>query len=246
MTALVQERFIVVTQPSGVVIAAVPPPSQVVFGVGGGSGSSTPTPPITGFALEATQQDLLTRLAEVLAQLQGTLAVDTGLTLPPDPARDTTLMAILSALGAPVLPAGSATEAKQLPNNHQVSVSNLPQVQAITGGVTTDDSSEREYAPGLVSDVATQAGDKTIYIPTPGKAWRLRWAYAVPVLRGSEEPPVITIKTVNASGELIKTLYSVAAVSKRKVITMPAGARLVVNLDVPVRVPVTFDIEELP
>ncbi len=176
-----------------------------------------------------------------------------------------------------------ATKAQQLPDNHDVNVSNqpsdyplpaaqvtalLPQTNALTraqldaapvavntglaqgiqqgGTVLTDDSSEREYSPGLTPLLVTVAGDTTVYTPPAGKAWLLHFAYAVPVTRGVEDAPVITIKTVSAASVLIATHYIAAAVSKRKKIAMPVDARLVVNLDIAGRVPTNFDIELLP
>jgi len=180
--------------------------------------------------VESRLAQIRDRLPSVIGQL--TRASSLAVTLSAEDA--SALVALIDAVTA--LPRAQAA------TNAQLRETPLP----ISGGVTTDDSSEREYAPGLVSDVASQAGDKEIYAPPAGKAWRLRWAYAVPVTRGSEDAPVITIKTVNAAGGALKTHYSAAAVSKRKVITMPADARLVVSLDIAGRVPVTFDIEELP
>lgn len=67
---------------------------------------------------------------DVKVNPSGALTVDTGLTQPTTPA-DTQQV---SAASLP-LPAGAATEAKQLPDNHQVSVSNFPATQAVSGTV---------------------------------------------------------------------------------------------------------------
>lgn len=114
------------------------------------------------------------------------------------------------------------------------------------GVVETDDSNEREYTPGLTPTLVTLAGDTTVYTPPAGKAWILHWSYAIPVIRSSQEPPVITVKTVDVNGIALATHYIAAAVSKRKQVTMPIDARLVVNLDISSLVPCTFDIELLP
>lgn len=65
-------------------------------------------------------------LIALAQQLAGTLTVETGLQQPTRP----TDTQPISAVALP-LPAGAATEAKQLPDNHQVTVSNLP--DPITG-----------------------------------------------------------------------------------------------------------------
>lgn len=58
------------------------------------------------------------------------VVVETGLTQPTTPA-DTQPVSV----AALPLPDGAATEAKQLPDNHQVSVSNFPTTQAVSGTV---------------------------------------------------------------------------------------------------------------
>ena len=112
------------------------------------------------------------------------------------------------------------------------------------GGGPAADSGEQAYVPGLSGQTVTSSGDTLIYMATAGKAFRIRWSYAVPVTRGSEDPPVITIKILNPDNTVYATPFVVAAVSKRKLITGPVGGKIVVNLDIAARVPVTFDIEE--
>ena len=218
-----------------------------------------------------------TDLTAILTRLGQTLSVDTGLSIP-QPQTDALTNAQLRALAVAIsaaslpLPAGAATAAKQLPDGHDVRVSNqpaefplpaaqivalAPQTNALTQAqlleqelpVRTEDSSEREYTPGLLGTLVTAAGDTVVYAPPAGKSWILHQAYAVPVTRGAEEPPVITIKTITSAatgGTPLKTHFVWAANSSRKRITMPADARLVVELDIPGRVPTTFDIEVLP
>lgn len=116
-------------------------------------------------------------------------------------------------------------------------------VMRIAGGV---DSSEKEYTPGSFGNTITAAGDTVVYTAPTGKGFVIHSAYAVPVLRGSEDPPVITIKIVNAANAVLSTPYVWAANSKRKKITCPVDAKIVVNLDIAARVAYTFDIEALP
>ena len=151
-----------------------------------------------------------------------------------------------SAYPLPADQLAALTPQKTALTNSELRASPIP--AQVSGTVATDDSSEREYGPGLIATLVTTAGDTIVFTPTAGKAWRLHWAYAVPLTRDSENAPVITIKTIASAaagaGDL-KKHYCVTAMSKRKVISMPADARLVVNLDIAGRVPVTFDIEEL-
>lgn len=101
------------------------------------------------------------------------------------------------------------------------------------------------FEPGMVGAIVTVSGDTDIYeVATPGNAFRIRWSYAVPVVRGSEEPPVITIKLLNPDLSVYKTPFVAAALSKRKRIDGPVDGKLVVNLDIAARVACTFDIEE--
>lgn len=211
-------------------------------------------------------------LLAVIAKLGTTLNVNTGLTTQTDALTNAQLRAAAVAISAASLPlpAGAATEAKQLADNHNVTVSNTtfplpagqlttltPQTNVLTRAqldaadvsVRTEDSSEREYTPGLTGVLVTSAGDTIVYTPPAGKGWILHSAYAVPVTRGAEDPPVITIKTISSAGSggnLLKTHFVWAANSSRKKITMPADAQLVVALDIAGRVPTTFDIEVLP
>lgn len=239
MLALVQQRVMVVQQPAAVLLAQRPQPAQIVFGVGAGGGGGSSFAPITGFNLEITQQQIL----------QSMLA---GLGVSISPAQ-------ISALQT--LPANAATEsslASGVLKLANIDTDTFQAVMLLTSilsrlnsnlSVTTEDSSEREYAPGLLGTLVANAGDTIIYTPPAGKGWILHASYAVPVSRGTQDPPVITVKTVAsaaAGGALLKTHFVWAANSSRKRITMPADARLVVNLDIAGPVPTTFDIEVLP
>jgi type 1 fimbria pilin len=106
------------------------------------------------------------------------------------------------------------------------------------------DSGEREYSPGLTPALVTAQGQTVIYTAPDGVAFRIRKFYAVPVVRGAENAPVVTLKLLNADGSLFKVFYIAAAVSERKQVTGPAGGKIAVTLDVQGRVPTTFDIEE--
>jgi hypothetical protein len=152
----------------------------------------------------------------------------------------------------PVTQAGSATAAKQLADNHQVTVSN-----PITGFATASnqlpdghdvaaiDSGEREYSPGLTPALVTASGETIVYTAPTGVGFRIRKFYAVPIVRGVEDAPVITLKILDSAGSLYTTFYIAAAVCERKPVTGPAGGKIVVSLDIAARVGATFDIEEL-
>lgn len=87
---------------------------------------AAPVPVDTGLT---TQTDALTD-TELRASPVG---VDTGLTQPTTPS-DTQPV---SAAALP-LPTGAATAANQLPDNHNVTVSNFPAIQIVDGTVTSD------------------------------------------------------------------------------------------------------------
>lgn len=94
-------------------------------------------------AVETTQQEIL---SELQTQQKNSLTnselraspvpVTTGLQQPTTP----TDVQPISATNLP-LPTGAATAAKQLPDNHNVTVSNFPAVQTITGIVSLDEPS---------------------------------------------------------------------------------------------------------
>ena len=75
-------------------------------------------------------------------------SIDTGLTQPTTP--DDTQPVSVDTLP---LPTGAATEAKQLPDNHQVTVSNFPATQPVSGTVTAD--------LGALNGAATAANQAT-------------------------------------------------------------------------------------
>lgn len=112
------------------------------------------------------------------------------------------------------------------------------------GALEIADSAEREYTPGAFGGLATVVGDTVVYSAPAGKAFRIRSSYAVPVLRGTEDAPVITIKILNPDNSVFATPFVWAAGSKRKLITGPVGGKLVINLDIAARVPYSFDIQE--
>lgn len=87
----------------------------------------------TDYPLPASQVSALTPQTNALTRNEldaAPVVVDTGLIQPTTPA-DTQP---ISAASLP-LPTGAATEAKQLPDNHQVSVSNFPATQTVAGTV---------------------------------------------------------------------------------------------------------------
>lgn len=103
---------------------------RVLFGPGGATEAKQDAE-LTALALlsrEATQQ----AIGQVLSAFSSGNHAD--------------LLAILAQLGQTLaisaaslpLPTGAATEAKQLPNNHQVAVSNFPTTQSVSGSVALD------------------------------------------------------------------------------------------------------------
>lgn len=118
-------------------------------------------------------------------------------------------------------------------------------LQAVADSVAEIDSGEREYSPGLTPALVTASGDTIVYTAPGGVAFRIRKFYAVPIVRGVEDAPVITLKILDSAGSLYKTFYIAAAVCERKPVTGPAGGKIVVSLDIAGRVGATFDIEEL-
>lgn len=121
----------------------------------------------------------------------------------------------------------------------------LTDTQLRASPVDVADSGEVEYSPGLFGTTVTSSGDTVVYTATLGSAFVIHFTYAVPVTRGAEDPPVITIKILNSDNSVFATPYVVAAVSQRKRITGPINGKIAVNLDIGARVPVTFDIEEI-
>lgn len=116
--------------------------------------------------------------------------------------------------------------------------------------VHISDSGERDCSPGRIPVLVQTIGDTVIYDNRTseggsGNGFKVRKLYAVPVLRGTEEPPVITFKILDQDGVLIKTLEIVAALSERTYYQASADSRLVVNLDIAARVPCRATIEEL-
>ena len=105
------------------------------------------------------------------------------------------------------------------------------------------DSGEREYSPGITSQIVTASGPTTIYTAPSGTAFRIRMMKAIPVLRGSEEDPVVTIEVQDSVGTPTVTIND-NAIQLRKLITGPTEGKIVVSLDIASRVPVWFDIEE--
>lgn len=111
---------------------------------------------------------------------------------------------------------------------------------------TVADSADLLWVPGPVCALVTASGDTTVYQPSDStKAFIIHSTYAVPVIRGVEDAPVITIKLLNPNDTLYQTIFIVAAVSKRKRFVAPVNGKLVVNLDIASRVPCSFDIEEV-
>lgn len=111
------------------------------------------------------------------------------------------------------------------------------------GQLHTADSGEREYSPGIVSGTLTTSGAVTAYASS-GPAFAVRKYYALPVLRGLEEAPVITITITDSADVVLKTITH-GGDSWRKKITGPAGGKVKIALDIDARVPYYFDIQEL-
>lgn len=134
---------------------------------------------------------------------------------------------------------GFATEAKQLPDNHQVTVSNFPAVQEVSSTTALpveQDSGEQEFIH--VPFTVINAGDTTVYTPAAGKRIRLRWIYAINDPTASTAP-VISVKLGATE------IYRVYALSKRQKVTGPIDGQLIINLSVPGNVQVTALVEEI-
>lgn len=178
------------------------------------------------------------------------IPVNTGLTQPTTPAD----IQKVSADALP-LPLGAASAAKQLPDNHQVTVSNssiglpaaqvttlTPQKDALTNAqllaakLTTLDSTDIEYTS--IATTVTAAGDNFVYTPASGKRVRIHWVYAIndPVATSSTR---ITIKL----GAV--TFYVAWAISKRQQFTGPVDGAVNINLSSAGSVAVTIFLEEV-
>lgn len=135
----------------------------------------------------------------------------------------------VSATSLP-LPSGAATEAKQLPDNHQVQVSNFPSKQAIA------DSTDSEYL--RVATSVTTAGDTTLVTPAAGKRIRLQWVYAI-----NDPTALISTKLTVKLGTAVQ--YVAWAISKRQQLTGAVDAPLVINLSAAGDVAVTVFYQEV-
>lgn len=179
MNNVVQQQFLLVQQQAVALIQSVQPPSQLVFGVGGGGGS--PTPAITGYALETTQANVLVELAAVLARLQQTLVVDTGLAQPLQ--QGGTVMVgnfpptqAVSAASLP-LPVGAATAAKQLPDNHLVVVSS----SALPAGAATEATlANRNNPAATLLNLLPTPTDKVLYLKGHGVNGQFDYHFRTP------------------------------------------------------------------
>jgi hypothetical protein len=123
-----------------------------------------------------------------------------------------------------------ATADKQLPDNHNVAVSNFPATQKVA------DSTDSEYL--RVATSVTAIGDTTIVTPSSGKRIRLQWVYAIndPVASTSTK---ITVKLGTA------VQYVAWAISKRQQLTGAVDAPLIVNLSNSGDVAVTVFYQEV-
>lgn len=139
---------------------------------------------------------------------------------------------------------GAGEIQKMIDDALEVALAGPIEVRNDTGDQLRADSNEIEYLPGLTTMLVTSAGDTVVYTAPVDKAFRLYSMSAVPVLRGVEDAPVITVLIKNSDGSPFKTAYIGAAISKRKLITCPVGGKIVVNIDIAARLPTTFDIEE--
>lgn len=189
--------------------------------------------------LEITQQAILNELqtqqknALTNGELRASpLVVNTGLNQPTTPA-DTQPVNVQNQIS------GFATEVKQLPDNHNVTVSNFPASQVVEVSAplpVEQDSGEQEFIH--VPFTATNAGDTIVYTPAIGKRIRLRWIYAINDPTASTAP-VISVKLGT------QEIYRVYALSKRQKVTGPINGQLIINLSVPGNVQVTALIEEI-
>lgn len=98
------------------------------------------------------------------------------------------------------------------------------------------DSAEQEFHH--IVGTVTNAGNTTIYTPSPGKRIRLRWLYAIND-PGSSSSPLIKI-FLGAEEK-----YRLYALSKRQLTTGPVDGALIVNLSEAAEVAVTFLLEEI-
>lgn len=104
---------------------------------------------------------------------------------------------------------------------------------------------DAEYAPGPFGAVVTASGDTVVYTAPGGTAFRIHKTYAVPVVRGTEDAPVVTVKILNPDDSTFLVPFVWAGSQCKKLITGPAGGKIAINLDIAGRVPVSFDVEEL-
>lgn len=109
------------------------------------------------------------------------------------------------------------------------------------------DSGEVEYMPGPTPfslDLVDGAGDHIVYTAPADKAFRIRRSKAMPIPRGTEESPKITIKILDSANALVKTPFIDGFISVRQLITGPVGGKISVTLDIAARVTGGFNIEE--
>jgi hypothetical protein len=140
------------------------------------------------------------------------------------------------------LSAGAATSAKQLPDNHQVQVSNFPEVQAvdITENVT------------IARHVTVAAAEETIVVtPASGKAIRLWW-YSVTASANNTSMVVVGLRFGAGGTDFFRTSLSMhgqgMAHSFRAGHSYYQGAvnqALIVNLDSAQTIFVNIDYQEV-
>lgn len=87
--------------------------------------------------------------------------------------------------------------------------------------INTADSGEREYIHAVAT--VTALGDTTVITPTPGKAIRLRWIYAI------NDPTAASAPLIRVSLGTTE-IYRAWALSKRQLKTGEVDAPLIVNL----------------
>lgn len=121
------------------------------------------------------------------------------------------------------------------------------EIENNSGDQLRADSGEVEYSPGRIPfaiEIADGAGDHIAYTAPVDKAFRIRRSKAMPIPRGEEESPQITVKVLDADDALYRVLFIEGFISERQVFTCPVGGKVVVSLDIAARVSGGFNIEE--
>lgn len=133
---------------------------------------------------------------------------------------------------------GLAKEAKQLPDNHNVTVSNQL-IQPLTAAQLDEaeiDLGERDAVPGNV--MISAAGETPILTPASGKRFRLLRVLALNKLTAASSP-LITIKLG------VQVVYENWAIAARQKVLGPVNGAFTVTLSEAGNVALTYIIEEV-